>query len=485
MGKKQSVDGVSLPAGQTGSTFFRNIMNDAVAAYPEEFKNFKLPGETAFKKTFGEAVVQFESYRVASRKRSEIALSMVQRTHEQLQFNDGQFQGLFQDFMTQSGDPVKIETKTFSGKAGLVPSVPFRGITYSGPSLKYLGQKLLSENKMTKRAATALAWIADFAGSNDGKIDLTGQKFVIMGASAELAPTRLLLAAGASVFWVDIKSPDSLLNEAHKYSGSLSYCSDANNILLQPNRIRASIEAFSNGDPVHIGMFAYAAGASQEWRLAATMNAIIQSLPPSCVASVAMLISPTSAAVVQPEDVSNAHTLKQKLPLWQTLLKSMGQLKQSGSVDGNGIPVARAIVPLQGVSYQAAQYISKILAAEVFATQGIDLKGPPQPLRVSANVAGITKTRSLNHPVFQAAFVGAPTFGVEIFEVPTTQALGTLLILHDLLDPEEDPRGDISSLFTRQVHGGIYSRAFALDPMIRIATLLGMAKRPKLLFKMF
>jgi hypothetical protein len=265
----------------------------------------------------------------------------------------------------------------------------------------------------------------------------------------------------------------------------LSYCSEANNILLQPNRIRASIEAFSDGEPVHIGMFAYAAGASQEWRLASTMNAIILSLPPACVASVSMLISPTSAAVIQPEDVSNGQTLKQRLPLWQGLLKSVGQLKQSVSFDVNGIPVARAIVPLQGVSYQAAQYISKILTAEVFATQGIDLQGPPRPLRVSANVAGITKTRSLNHPVFQAAFLGAPTFGVEIFEVPTTQALATLLILHDLLNPQQNPTGDISALFAKQVHGGIYSRAFALDPMIRIATLMGMVKRPNLLLKMF
>jgi hypothetical protein len=163
----------------------------------------------------------------------------------------------------------------------------------------------------------------------------------------------------------------------------------------------------------------------------------------------------------------------------------MGQLKDSASFEVNGIPVARAIVPLQGVSYQAAQYISKILTAEVFATQGIDLKGPAQPLRVSANVAGITKTRSLNHPVFQAAFLGAPTFGVEIFEVPTTQALATLLILHDLLNSDANPKGDITALFTKQVHGGIYSRAFALDPMIRIATLMGMVKRPKLLLKMF
>jgi hypothetical protein len=482
---KQSTEGVNLPAGHTGSTFFRSILNDAIAAFPGAFKDLTLPGEAAFKKNYGEAVVQFESYRVASEQRSDIARYVVQRTHEQLQFQDGDFKGLFQDYMTKASGPVQLEMKTFSGKAGLIPSVPFRGITYTGQSLNYLGQKLLSENKMTRRASKALSWLTDYARDHENRIDLSGQKFVMMGASAELAPTRLLLAAGASVLWVDLKSPESLLNESSKYAGSLSWCPDANNILQQPNRIKASIEAFAKGEPVHIGMFAYAAGASQEWRLAATMNAIVLSLSPSIVASVAMLISPTSASVVQPEDSSTSHALNAKPPLWQNILKSIGTLKQSASFDVNGIPVARAIVPLQGVSYQAAQYISKILAAEVFATQGVDLQGPARPIRVSANVAGITRTRSLNHPVFQAAFLGAPTFGVEIFDVPTTQNLSALLMLHDLLNEQEKPQEDISTLFTKQVHGGIYSRGFALDPMIRIATVLGLAKQPKFLLKLF
>jgi hypothetical protein len=232
-------------------------------------------------------------------------------------------------------------------------------------------------------------------------------------------------------------------------------------------------------------MFAYAAGASQEWRLCATMNAIILSLAPSAVASVSLLISPTSAAVMQPEDMREAQSLLEQPPLWQKALKGLGQLSDSVAFEAKGIPVARAIVPIQGVSYQAAQYISKILAAEVFATQGISLQGLANPMRVSANVAGITKTRSLQHPVFQAAFLGAPTFGVEIFEVPTTRALATMLILHDILNPEAQKKDDVGSIFAKQVHGGIYSRAFALDPMIRIATVMGLVKKPKLLLGFF
>ena len=141
-------------------------------------------------------------------------------------------------------------------------------------------------------------------------------------------------------------------------------------------------------------------------------------------------------------------------------------------------------MPLQGVSYQAAQYVSKTLAAEVFATHGLNLTSTvPKPIAISANVAGITKTRSLRHPVFQAAFRGATSFGVEIFEVPTTRALSGILILHDILNPVAAER-KTHELFSNQVHGGIYTRPYALDPMIRIATIMGLAQQPKLLLKM-
>ncbi len=485
MGTTPKSSGVSLPSGQTGSSFFRNVLADTIAHFPEDFKAYRLPNEKAFKKNYGEAVVQFEGYRVASERRSEIARFMVQLTHEQLVFQSEEFEGPMIEFMKHESEAVRLESKALSGQAGLVPEVPFRGVTYRAQSLTYLGQKLLGEHKVTTQVSHALTWLAKYAQDQGGKLDLRGHKFAILGASAELSPTKLLLEAGASVLWIDIQSPDVILNEAHKYAGTLFYSPDARNILEEPQRIKACIEAFAGQDAVHIGMFAYAAGASQEWRLCATMNAIVLSLAPSCVASVSMLISPTSAAVMQPEDARKAQSLSEQPPLWQKALKGLGQLRDELAFDANGIPVARAIVPIQGVSYQAAQYISKILAAEVFATQGISLQGLARPIRVSSNVAGITKTRSLQHPVFQAAFLGAPTFGVEIFEVPTTRALSTMLILHDILNPTAQKLGDISTLFAKQVHGGIYSRAFALDPMIRIATVMGLVKRPKLLLGFF
>jgi hypothetical protein len=148
-------------------------------------------------------------------------------------------------------------------------------------------------------------------------------------------------------------------------------------------------------------------------------------------------------------------------------------------------------VSIQGLSYQAAQYISKLLAAETFAVYGTDLDGTTRrPLTVSANVAGITRTRSLAHPLFQAAFIGAPHFGVRIFDPAETRGLSGLLILHDLLNPNApgaagvqpvDVRKKASALLSQQVHGGIYSLPYVLEHAIRIAALIGMGRKPSLL----
>ena len=485
MGELPRSEGVSLPDGHTGSSFFRHVLLEACKHFPEEFKDLKVPDAKRFKKTYGDFVVQFEAARASSPRRSEIARFVVSRTQDQLVYHNDDYEGPFVDYMKQPAQAASIETVAMSGQPGLKPSIPFRGRTYTASYLNEFARLMLDEHKLTHGAAKALNWVQRYLKEHQGVIDLTGKKFVILGASAELAPTRFLLEAGADVLWVDIQKPTQFLADRDRLAGSLSVAYDACNILTQPRRIKATIEAFASGQPVHIGMFAYAAGASQEWRLAATMNGIIRSLSPELVASVSMLISPTSAAMVQPEDLECSLEIKRRPPGWQSFLERIGTLGEAASFQCQGASVARAIVPLQGLSYQAAQYISKTLAAEVYATQGLQLEGEPKPIRVSANVAGITKTKSLQHPVFQAAFLGAKTFGVEIFEVPSTRGLSNLLTLHDLLNEELDQSKPLETLFSKQVHGGIYSRAYALDPMIRVATLMGLAKKPKLLLKLF
>ena len=115
-----------------------------------------------------------------------------------------------------------------------------------------------------------------------------------------------------------------------------------------------------------------------------------------------------------------------------------------------------------------------MLTAECWATHG-----PPaadkRPLRVSANTAAITRTRSLGHPVFAAAFGGARAFGVETFTPRQSQSVNGLLALKDWLHPDLPEPGMI------RVHGGIHTLPYPLEPALRIAAVLGFARSPRLL----
>ena len=149
--------------------------------------------------------------------------------------------------------------------------------------------------------------------------------------------------------------------------------------------------------------------------------------------------------------------------------------------------VCRAIVPAQGVSYQAAQYLGKQLSAEAYAAFGTT-PNVERPLTVSANVAPMTRTRSLIHPIFETAFVGADAFDIEIFDPPTTRALSGLMMLHDVLNPAApgasshaypDSASRARGLFSQQIHGGVYASPFALSPSISVALFIGLAREPK------
>ena len=301
--------------------------------------------------------------------------------------------------------------------------VPLDGVLHRGQEVIALAEKLGAEQHLTQSVITALRWIVKHIDERGGALDLSGERFVILGAGAELAPTRMLLQAGASVLWVDVAEPSpTTLAGIETLAGTLVQAVSARNLLESPREIAAAISAFAAEGPVHIGMFAYASGASREWRLGAAMNAIATSVKPELIRSVSLLVSPTTTATVQAESAHFAEQSFAARPLWQTALLRTGLLQTPGHYEAHGVRIARATVSIQGLSYQAAQYISKLASAETYAVHGTDLRSETrQPITVSANVAGITRTRSLAHPLFQAAFIGAPRFGVRIFDPATTR----------------------------------------------------------------
>jgi hypothetical protein len=219
------------------------------------------------------------------------------------------------------------------------------------------------------------------------------------------------------------------------------------------------------------------------------MDAIARSLPPGTARSLSLLVSPTTPGEVQPADRAVAVERRANAEVWKKALERTRILRPDPHFAVGEVAVSRTVVRLQGATYQAAQYLGKMMAAEALLVRGI----AGQPVAVSANVAGITATRSLLHPLFQAGFLGAPRFGIEIYDPATTRLLSGLLTLHDVLhagapgaalDPALDPAKDSAArargLTSQAIHGGTRSLAWVLEPTIRVGAVLGLGKQPSL-----
>ncbi len=460
--------GVQLPSDTTASALLHDLLRKACDHF-DDLSHVQMPASSkGFRKVFAEVVPAFEAARVASKDRSAIARRIALEAASALVYRDedGNDQKLADYLGGDPARPLPLSVQSGTSTEPFSLEIPCDGEVFRGSALARLVDRLEAENGVTSGAARALRW------ASEADLDLQGRKIVLLGAGAELAPTPLLLAAGADVLWIDIADPEI---DPATHRGTLRHVEGGADLLTQPKEILATIKDFAGDEKISIGMFAYAAGKGREWRLEAAMNAIANALPRGTVEAVGLYISPTSAASVQSSDAEAGERRKSGAPVWQKVLSKTGALGPAFAERG-GRSVSRAIVPIQGASYQAAQYIAKALAAEAFATSR-------RIGKVSANVAGITNTRSMSLPVFQAGFVGAKLFGIRIFDTDTTRWLAGLLLMHDWLNRDtasEDPQ----VLFERQIHGGVYTTGYQLIDVIKYAAIYGFARKPSLIAAM-
>ena len=480
MSNATRTDGVVLAGGETGSVFFQRVLQQTAAAFPRSFAGLQVPAGSAFKKTYGDAVVRFEAARLAGGERVAVARALRGATFASLHLSEnGQSAPVLEALRQQVAPPPTVQRAASGGPTPV--EVPLDGTVYRGRQLYDLVGRLHDAHHLTDAAARALRWMAEQLDAREGRLDLRGERFVLLGASAELSPVQLLLDAGAEVRWLDVKPPPATLHG----TGTVVASAQPDDLLTRPREAVAAIRAFAAHGPVHLGLFAYAPGASRELRLAGVMDAMVQTLGPTVVKSVSLFISPTSPGELQPEDAKVAASRADAPKWWQRGFATVRSLEAPGAF---GTPaVARAVIGLQGAAYQAAQYLTKIISSEVLAADGLE----GAPVTLSANVAGITNTRSLAHPLFQVGFVGAPRFGVRIFEPATTRALSGLLMLHDLMNPQAPAAATsqpgvearAKAVHSEQIHGGVYDLPWRFETAVRTAALLGAAQRPGLLFK--
>lgn len=466
--------GVQLGSGETGSSFLHRVLLDAVARFTE-LASAQVPADgKRFKDDFGDVVTRFEAARVASPRRVAIARHLLQHANASLLLEGAPLAGALEEAVAAPA----TETRATPTAGRFVPEVPLDGRTYRGREVLEALAVLRDGHHLTHAAHRALTWMVE--RSADG-LDLSGQRFAVIGAGAELSPVPLLLAAGATVRWLDVKPPSSL-------PGALVTTRGGDDVLGAPQAVLAALRAFANDGPVHVGLFAYAPGAGRELRLAAAMDAVVRAAGAQVVRSVSLYVSPTSPGELQAEDLDKASLRAAAPAWWQRGFAAARALKGPGSYGEPQAQVARGAISLQGAAYQAAQYLAKLISSEVLAVDGLG----GVPVTVSANVAGITETRSLSHPLFQAAFQGAPAFGVRIFRPETTRALSGLLMLHDLLNPEAPGASGRAyasevekarAVRSQQVHGGAYSLPWQFESAVRTAAVMGLGMRPDLLFR--
>jgi hypothetical protein len=482
-------EGVIFP-GLSASAMLHGLLSLARTRFNDAFRALVFPRDSAeFKRSYRESIVAFELLRQASPERSEIARFLVEKSHRWLLLRSGGVERPLADSLWELPQPPALESLALRGRVGWLPSVPFGGKSYAGHDLTALGEQLVARQLATPQVAEALAWVAANALARDGRIDLAGRRFAVLGAAAEIAPTRALLAAGADVLWLDLAPPPSAWSMDDTLSGRIVQSAGLGDLLAHPREVAAAIAEFGSAAPVDCGLFAYAGGGGREWRLASAMNAIVDAVGPERVRSVSLYVSPTHPAALSPAERALAERRAADAPGWQRALTRLGLLGRPGVASKGEARVQRAIVELQGASYQAAQYLEKVLAIERWAAFGIACEGGTAT--VSANVAAITRTRSLDHPLFAAAFVGGPSFGVETFAPETTRPLNALLMLHDLLNPkaagapgptrERAPQ----AVFAQRVHGGVYGLPYELERTMVAAALIGFAKQPALLSGFF
>jgi hypothetical protein len=478
-------DGVIFP-DLTASAMLHGLLFSARARFNDTFRPLVFPRDSrVFRDTYPDAILAFETLRIASPERTEIARFVVEKAHRWILLRSGGVERPLADSLWELPPAPPLETTALRGSGRWQPAVPFEGRSYAGRELGELGERLVSRDLATPPVTDALAWIAANALDGKGCLDLAGRRFAVMGAAAEIAPTPILLAAGADVLWLDIAPPPEkwLLDDG--LSGRLVRGSGTGDLLARPRETAAAIAAFASGGAVDCGLFAYAGGAGREWRLGATMNAIVDAVGPERVRSASLYVSPTHPAALSKAELEMAARRNLAMPAWQRALGASGALGKPGLAGDPGARLQRAIVKIQGASYQAAQYVEKVLAMERWAAYGVAAEGGASAL--SANVAGITRTRSLEHPMFAAAYLGCGAFGVETFSSDTTRPLSALLMLHDLLNPKaagaaSESRGRaIPALFGQRVHGGIYGLPFDLQRMLVAAGALGFSRQPGLL----
>lgn len=382
-------------------------------------------------------------------------------------------------------------------------SVPYRGRRLFGDELRRQVDAWVERGIAEPSFGSAIHLVLD----NPDWLDLRDIDIALLGAGAEMAPTRSLLRWGARVHAIDLQRPsiwEHLTSITRNTAGSLripipldsegsppfvvggdvhpdddpTICASAGaDLLTQMPEIRTWLAEIEQ--PFVLGTYAYADGATHAL-LSVASDAITTDLTTSRQdITLAFLATPTDVFVVPIECVEESKRRWANRGiggLLQAPLRLANQFEPNypttfTTLSGQRIGLNDSIIPQQGPNYILAKRIQRWRALAARA------EGVP----VSLNLAPATRTRSVvRNRALAAAYAGADKFGVEVFDPSTSTTLMAAMLVHDLRNPlsSANPATDLVNpmdLFAQGAnHGGLWRAAYAPRSVLGIAALLGM-----------
>jgi hypothetical protein len=388
-----------------------------------------------------------------------------------------------------------LQTKIVQGEANSGPTqwrVPYKGGFLQGQSLVDAISSWRERNIIEPSAATALLECA----KHPEWFDLSDRNLVLLGAGSEAGPFSWLLNWRANIYTVDLPRPaiwDRISRLTKAGNGRVFIPEDANNTLgvnltESPQSVAAWLNSFNL--PMDIAAHAYADG-ERHVRVVMACDFIQQAVLEhgrsiDAQSSLAFMATPTDTFAVPEASALASQAAYAARPmmskgLQRSLRLASGErffqpnietLISSALVDGvsKRYGIADSLVLEQGPNYALAKRLQQWRAI-VARSQGV---------RVSLNVAPSTTTSSVvKNPALAAGFAGADTFGMEVFEPETTNALMAAMWVHDLRNPASSANPSTKldhpyELFMQGAnHGGLWTCAYRPRSALPFAAALG------------
>ncbi|CAA9314611.1 MAG: hypothetical protein AVDCRST_MAG36-44 [uncultured Nocardioidaceae bacterium] len=311
---------------------------------------------------------------------------------------------------------------------------------------------------------------------------LDGWTVGVVGAGAEMGPTRALLRWGARVAALDLPVPrvwERLVDDARERAGTLLVpvrdpsggLTTSAGVDLAAAAPDAAAWLAGLDRRLVVGNYVYADGADGV-RVSVAVDALTTAVTGRRDdTALGFLATPTDVFAVPAVAVrhaTQAHDRRSRAarlagrPL-RTL--SGGRLLQRPYAPGSDPGVNDSLVPQQGPNYALAKRLQRWRATTERAEGRL----------VSLRVAPPTRTRSvLKNRALAAAYAGAHRFGVEVFEPATANVLMAALLVHDLstgggprhAHPWQDEAW-------AAVHGGLWRAPYAPRSALGLAAVLG------------